>query len=115
MEIKGTIKSIGETKQVTDKFSKREIIIGMELESKYPNYLKLEFNQDKCALLDSYKVGQEVTIGINLKGRLWTGNDGVETCYNTIQGWSIKSDTVNSTPKFEPSGHVIDDSQDLPF
>lgn len=114
MEIKGTIKSIGETKQVTDKFSKREIILGMELETKYPNYLKLEFNQDKCALLDSYKVGQEVTIGINLKGRLWTGNDGVETCFNTIQGWSIKSDSVVTTPKVESNGVKMEDD-DLPF
>ena len=114
MEIKGTIKSIGKTIQVTEKFSKREIIIGMELETKYPNYLKLEFNQDKCALLDSYKVGQEVTIGINLKGRLWTGNDGVETCFNTIQGWSIKGETTNQTPRVESAGFAVDDSG-LPF
>jgi hypothetical protein len=115
MDVKGTIHNIGETKQVTDKFSKREIIIGMELETKYPNYLKIEFNQDKCALLDSYKVGQEVTIGINIKGRLWTGNDGIETCFNTIQGWQIKGEAVNNTPRVESAGFVVDDSTDLPF
>jgi hypothetical protein len=38
-----------------------------------------------------------ISVSINLKGRLWTGNDGVEKSFNTFEGWQIESDSLGST------------------
>lgn len=97
MEITGKIKFIGSTQQVSDKFSKREVVVTTE--EQYPQHISIEFNQDKCAVLDKYAVGDNVTVGINLRGREYSDpNTGVIRYFNSIQGWNIKKDAVNDIP-----------------
>lgn len=86
--IKGTVYKVGQTNQVSDKFSKREIAI-QTLGEMYPQTLLIQFSNDKCALLDNIRLGDVVSINYNLRGRTWTGNDGIEKIFNTIDGWSI--------------------------
>lgn len=96
-EVKGKIKFIGTTQQVSDKFSKREIVVTTD--EQFPQHISIEFNQDKCAILDKYSVGDDVEVGINLKGREWTNpNTGEVKYFNSIQGWNIKKDAVNDIP-----------------
>jgi hypothetical protein len=45
--------------------------------------------QDKCELLDAYKVGDNVKIDINLRGREWTNPQGEVVYFNSIVGWRI--------------------------
>lgn len=97
MEITGKIKFIGSTQQVSDKFSKREVVVSTD--EQYPQHISIEFNQDKCSILDKYDVGDEVTVGINLRGREYTNpNTGEVKYFNSIQGWNIKKDAVNDIP-----------------
>ena len=96
MEVKGKIKFIGATQQVSDKFSKREIVVSTD--EQYPQHISIEFNQDKCAILDKYSVGDDVEVGINLRGREWTNPQGETKYFNSIQGWNIKKDSVNDIP-----------------
>jgi len=96
MEVKGKIKFIGSTQQVSDKFSKREIVVTTD--EQYQQHISIEFNQDKCAILDKYSVGDDVEVGINLKGREWTNPQGEVKYFNSIQGWNIKKDAVNDIP-----------------
>jgi hypothetical protein len=51
----------------------------------------IEFVQDKCDLLNTYKVGQDVKISINLRGREWINPEGVAKYFNSIQGWRIEN------------------------
>lgn len=95
-EVKGKIKFIGTTQQVSDKFSKREIVVTTD--EQFPQHISIEFNQDKCAILDKYSVGDDVEVGINLKGREWTNPQGEVKYFNSIQGWNIKKDAVNDIP-----------------
>ena len=70
MEITGKIKWIDEVKTYgSNGFRKREIVITTQ--EQYPQNIIIEFVQDKCELLDSYQIGQDVRIGINLRGREW--------------------------------------------
>ena len=85
MEIKGRISNILETNQITDSFSKREFVLEYAENPEYPELIKLEFIQDKCSLLDSYSIGQNVNVCFNLKGRKWTNPDGVDVYFNTLQ------------------------------
>lgn len=95
-EVKGKIKFIGTTQQVSEKFSKREIVVTTD--EQFPQHISIEFNQDKCAILDKYSVGDDVEVGINLKGREWTNPQGEVKYFNSIQGWNIKKDAVNDIP-----------------
>ena len=46
--------------------------------SDYPNFIALELIKDKCALMDKYQIGDEISTQFNLSGRLWSGNDRPE-------------------------------------
>lgn len=87
--LQGKIVEIYTTHQVNEKFRKREFVIEHIENSQFPEYLKLEFNHDKCQILDHYKVGDFVEVNINLKGRAVTNQQGTKTYYNTLQAWKI--------------------------
>lgn len=96
MEVKGKIKFIGATQQISDKFSKREVVVSTD--EQYPQHISIEFNQDKCSILDKYSVGEDVEVGINLRGREWTNPQGESKYFNSIQGWNIKKQQANFIP-----------------
>lgn len=79
----GKIKSVGATEQVKDNFKKRELIL--DIPGQYPQVVKFEAVQDKCALLDGLKIGGNVNVHFNLNGREHNGN-----VYNTLQLWKIE-------------------------
>jgi len=114
MEISGFIKKVMQTEVVSDKFSKRQLWV--ETTDQYPQTLNIQFTQDKCAVLDWFKVGDSVKIGINLNGRTWTSPQGEEKCFNTITGWRIeKEDNANNAPNPQPVDMSGDDNSNLPF
>jgi hypothetical protein len=121
MELEGTIKLIEDTQQITSGFRKRGVVVTTE--EQYPQHIMVEFVQDKTDLLDSFKVGDKVNIGINLRGREWTSPQGEVKYFNTIQGWRIeKKGAMGSGPS--PEGAMVappmpplpeEDDDDLPF
>ena len=125
MEVQGRIKMIGDTQSFgSNGFRKREIVVTTE--EQYPQHIMVEFVQDKTDLLDSYKVGQQVKISINLRGREWVNPQGETKYFNSIQGWRIEvlqaeSPSGNLPPvppmeAFEPAGDLNEDEHDdLPF
>ena len=113
MEISGRIKSIGKVNNVSDSFRKREIVITTS--EQYPQHLLLEFVQDKCEVLDGYKVGQDVEIGINLRGREWVNPEGVTKYFNTIQGWKIKESDDSQKETVIQQVNPVAQDDDLPF
>ena len=116
MEIKGTIYRIDETQTIGAKgFRKREFIVRYAENPEYPEYRKLELIQDKCELIDSFKVSQEITCQVNPKGRLWTDPQGVEKCFNTDQVWKITGEASSYQADKEHSAMTGDEPNDLPF
>lgn len=88
MEISGTIKKIFDIQFFPSGFKKREIILTTN--DQYPQYLSIEFIQDKVDLLNDLEIGDLVKIFINLKGREWINPEGIVKYFNTIQGWRIE-------------------------
>ena len=126
MEVQGSIKVIGEVQEISATFKKRELVLTTD--EQYPQTLSIEFIQDKTDLLNSFEVGQNVQVNINLRGREWENPQTKEIKYfNSIQGWRIeltenKSDInedlppLDSLSPFEPADD--NDNQeldDLPF
>ncbi len=124
MEVQGKIKMIGETQTVgSGGFRKREVVVTTE--EQYPQHIMVEFVQDKTDLLNSYQVGQNVKVSINLRGREWVNPQGETKYFNSIQGWRIEN--AQDAPSggmppaapaqpFQPANDLNqDDHDDLPF
>ena len=88
MEITGKIKVINPTKEVSNTFKKRELVVTTE--EQYPQHVLIDFIQDKCAVLDSYNVGDAVSVSINVRGKEHTTKDGEVKYFNQLQGWKIE-------------------------
>ncbi|MGV3697590.1 DUF3127 domain-containing protein [Flavobacterium sp.] len=88
MEVTGKIKVINPEQQVSASFKKRELVVATE--EQYPQFISINFVQDKCDLLNNYKVGEAVKVSINLRGREWTNPQGETKYFNDIQGWRIE-------------------------
>lgn len=88
MEIEGKIKVINATKQISDTFKKRELVVTTE--EQYPQHILIDFVQEKCAVLDSYNVGENVIVSINVKGKEYTNKNGEVGYFNQLQGWKIE-------------------------
>ena len=88
-KLTGTVKLINETQQISEKFSKREFVIS-ETSSMYPQDILFQATQDKCSLLDSVKVQDQIEVSFNLKGREWTSPTGEVKHFNTLEAWRIE-------------------------
>jgi single-strand DNA-binding protein len=98
-KMKGVVHKVGQTMIVSEKFSKRELVMVDNSDDKYPQYVSFEFTQDKTSLLDSVMEGQEIELSFNLRGREWTSPAGDVKYFNTLQGWKI--DGGQEAPKQE--------------
>lgn len=127
MEVTGRVKMVEQTKEVgSSGFRKRDIVVTTD--EQYPQHISVQFVQDKCELLDAYKVGDNVKVDINLRGREWTNPQGETVYFNTIQGWRIgkvqdgtaagqnQAPPMPAAQTFEPaSTFKEEDHDDLPF
>ena len=109
MEITGLVKLIGQTEEVgTNGFTKRLLVVTTN--EQYPQDLPIDFVKDKTFLLDSFKIGDAVTVGINLRGSEYNGR-----YYLNAQGWKINKG-VNDIPVHDAKViEVIEVHNDLPF
>ncbi len=123
MEIKGKVHEVSPTTQVTDSLKKRELIVEYVENPQYPEYLKFEAIQDRCALLDNTKVGDDVEVFFNLKGRKWTDKTGKVVYFNTLGLWKVNvlsaTASAAATPAYAaPTADLsggADEDDDLPF
>lgn len=88
MEIAGKIKMISDIQTFDSGFRKRNVVVTTE--EQYPQHILVEFTQDRCEILNSYKVGDGVKVSINLRGREWVNPQGETVYFNSIQGWRIE-------------------------
>lgn len=129
LSISGTILEISDVQQISDSFKKREFVAEYVENPQYPEFIKFELIQDKCALLDAYKVGDKLTIQFNLKGRKWTDKTGQVKYFNSLQAWKLEAGAGSSaSPQStaapqaaplegisEPEWSSDDKEDDLPF
>ena len=123
MDVTGRIKKIDETKEYgSNGFKKREIVITTD--DQYPQHILIEFVQDKCELLDSYQIGQDVKIAFNLRGREWVNPEGVAKYFNSLNGWRIEAAQSSTPPPMTPPADMeqvdpntadSNEADDLPF
>ncbi|MFM2213317.1 MAG: hypothetical protein RL427_580 [Bacteroidota bacterium] len=124
MEVTGKIKVINAEQQVSASFRKRELVVATE--EQYPQFISINFVQDKCDLLSNYQAGEAVKVSINLRGREWVNPQGETKYFNDIQGWRIEKlqaeapaagmPAMPATEAFAPATNFNEEEHDdLPF
>jgi single-stranded DNA-binding protein len=88
MEVIGKIKVLNPEQQISATFRKRELVVVTD--EQYPQFISINFIQDKCDLLNNYSVGEPVKVSINLRGREWVNPQGETKYFNDIQGWRVE-------------------------
>jgi hypothetical protein len=107
MTITGTVHHIGQIEVISEKFSKRLLVVATE--DKFNNLAPIEFTKEKTGLLDGLRIGQSVSVEINLGGREYSGK-----YYPSITGWKLTAG--QSAPPQKQSAPVEDiDADMLPF
>ena len=119
--IKGTIKVIMDVQQISDKFKKREFVLDTK-SGQYDQVIALQLTQDNVDMIDAHKVGDEVNVSFDLRGREWTSpKDGQVKYFNTLSAWKIEATTPATAPQTSappPSVNdapMVDETDDLPF
>jgi hypothetical protein len=119
MEIKGKLHLKYDTKQVSDKFQRREFVVVTADNPMYPQYIKCELSQEKCGLIDGLKTGDEISVAYNLRGREWTDPKSGEVKYfSSIEAWKVNKveSGVPVAAGVQSNELGIDDPDDtLPF
>jgi hypothetical protein len=117
----GTLKVKNAEQQVSDKFRKREFVI-TDNSSQYPQHISFQLTQDKCSLIDNCKVGDEIKVFFNLRGREWKSpKDNEMKYFNSLEAWKIEKAGAAqgaSAPVSEPdvtSFSASEGENDLPF
>ena len=82
-EITGTIKEISEIQTFASGFTKRQFVVTDDT-PKFPQDIPLEFVKDGCVKLDSFRVGDRVTVAFNLRGNEHNGRH-----YLSLAAWKI--------------------------
>ena len=90
MEATGKLKAIFETKQFSERFSKREFVLEMA-DGKYPQTVLFQVTGDRCASLDQFQLGDEVRLEFNLRGREWRSPQGETKYFNSLDVWRIEA------------------------
>jgi translation initiation factor IF-3 len=116
MNIKGRVKTIHPVESVgTNNFQKRKVWVEIDLDSKYPQTIEIEFQGEKCSLADSFKSGDMVDFSLNLRGREWTNNNGEVKVFNTITAWKVQVEASTTPNAPAPTQSNQDESNPLPF
>lgn len=90
----GIVEEVGEVQTFPSGFTKRDLIVGNDLDSpsKYPNPVKFSFKKDNCSLLDGITKGKRVKVHFVIDGRRWEGSKGVQYFVDLT---ALKIDVVN--------------------
>jgi hypothetical protein len=90
IEATGKLHTIFETKHVTDRFQKREFVLEMSDNPKYPQVVLFQLTGDRCEQLDRLKVGDEVRVEFSLRGREWKSPSGEVKYFNSLDVWTLE-------------------------
>jgi hypothetical protein len=135
IETTGKLHTIFETKQVSARFTKREFVVELADNPKYPQTVLFQLSGDRCTMLDDMRVGDEVRIEFSLRGREWRSPNGDVKYFNSLDVWKIEPARAgrsqsngggrrqgNGDPRDEEMPPRIDESQfgrvetdDIPF
>ena len=132
----GRLHVVNETKQVSERFTKREFVVEIA-DGKYPQFVQFQLTGDRCSQLDDHQVGDNVQVTFNLRGREWRSPQGETKYFNSLDVWKIEPARAQSgrgngngrgrgngngdprdvdmPPRMDDAGYGRVDNDDIPF
>ena len=89
-DVVGKLHVVYETKQVSARFTKREFVVEVP-DGKYPQTIQFQLSGDRCSVLDDFKVGDQVRVTFNLRGREWKSPQGETKYFNSLDVWKLEA------------------------
>ncbi|MCG8410362.1 MAG: DUF3127 domain-containing protein [Bacteroidales bacterium] len=91
-EISGRLIEKYNTIQVSERFKKREFVIektesngGME----FTDHIKFQLTQDRCNLVESVEVNDDIKVSFNIRGNKWE-KDGKVSYFTNLDAWRVE-------------------------
>jgi hypothetical protein len=104
IETTGKLHTIFETKQVSERFTKREFVIELADNPKYPQVVLFQLTGERCAQLDGLRVGDDVRIEFSLRGREWRSPSGELKYFNSLDVWKVEAARVGRGNRRDAGG-----------
>jgi hypothetical protein len=102
LETTGRIHALFEAKQVTERFRKREFVLELSDNPRYPQFVLFQLTGDRCESLDGFSVGDEVRVEFSLRGREWKSPRDEVKYFNSLDVWALEKAGANSSFSDEP-------------
>lgn len=99
MELLGTIKEIHDVQNFASGFQRRDFVLVTE--EKFPQTLLIETSADRIDILDPFKPGDIVRVGINIKGKEWTSPDGSVKYFTSLSAWKVTHKLLANSTTFK--------------
>lgn len=116
IQLAGKIHTVFETKNVSERFTKREFVVETNDNPKYPQTVLFQATGDRCSQLDGLQEGDEVKIEFSIRGREWRSPSGEVKYFNSLDVWKVER---VGTPKAASSNgetqSVDAPVEDIPF
>ena len=83
-EIEGKLARKFDAESKSASFQAREFVIETQ-DGNYPNFIKFQLTQDKCAAIDAHQEGEQIKVHFDLRGREWQGK-----YFTNLNAWRIE-------------------------
>ena len=83
-EVEGKLHKKFDTESKTNTFQAREFVIEVT-SGNYPQFVKFQLTQDRCALIDGNEEGEMIKVFFDLRGREWNGK-----YFTNLNAWRIE-------------------------
>ncbi len=104
-DVQGRLHEIFDEQQISEKFKKREFVLEIP-DGAYTQYIKFQLTQDKCNVLDQFKIGDDVKVAFNLSGKPFTKN-GTTMYFTNLGAWRVEpADAAGASAPAQASGNT---------
>ena len=86
-EVEGKLYKKFDTESKTGSFQAREFVLEVS-SGQYPQLVKFQLVQDRCAVLDQFREGELIKVHFDLRGREWNGK-----FFTNLNAWRIEKGT----------------------
>ena len=84
-EVEGRLHRLFATEQKSSSFQAREFVLEIP-DGNYPQLIKFQAVQDRCAMLDRFGEGDQIKVSFDLRGREWNGK-----YLTNLNAWRIEA------------------------
>ena len=96
IEVIGKLHVIGETQQKSERFTKREFVLEIAENPKYPQTVQFQLTGDRVNQLDGLNIGDQVRVEFSLRGREWRSPSGDVKYFNSLDVWRLEPARANA-------------------